>query len=243
MGALCSMVFLFTPWCYPFPEGFHIFNGFLVHPFFPDSFGALLLSHPNIPRVGPPVWEPTFPWSKIPTLPMQPDTTLACRCTKNQSLLGGLASQFHPNSWKISSNILRSWENPAQCFSNVGYPHVFTRHPCVLKRVRDTQHKNLDFTNFTHLDLPEIKREIPLGNSPYSFNQVRLKKIATLWLPRWNSLRFVLSVSISKSKNPPKLQGQEQPVACTHTLGKLEQHVFTRFSSTFKNCAAQGNKF
>ena len=62
--------------------------------------------------------------------------------------------KFQPNSWKISSNILRSWENLAQCFRNVGYPHVFTRHPCVLKRLRDTQHKkhsqNRDWLHFVH---------------------------------------------------------------------------------------------
>lgn len=159
--SFCSLLSV-IPLLYPFPKVSIFSMGFLFTLSFPTPWGA------NIPRVGPPVWEPTFPWSKIPKI-SHATGHHTCLSLYKESLLGGLASQFHPNSWKISSNILRSWENPAQCFSNVGYPHVFTRHPCVLKRVRDTQHKNLEFTNFTHLDLPEIKREIPWGNSPYFF--------------------------------------------------------------------------
>ena len=82
----------YVQWCfcsllsklYPFPKGFHIFNGFLFTLSFPTPWGANIQTskHPQSWKF--PVWmtqfvgAPLFPEAKCHKIPMQPDTTLDC---------------------------------------------------------------------------------------------------------------------------------------------------------------------
>ena len=154
--------------------------GFLFTLSFPTPLGRYCFHIQTSPELVLRCGSPLFPEAKFPKIPMQLDTTLACRC-KKKSITSWWSSQSvppqqlkdlvkHPEILRESGTVFQQRWVPA-CVHTPSLrfeegPGYATQKP--------------GFHQLYHLDLPEIKREIPWGNSPYFFNQIRLKIIATL---------------------------------------------------------------